>query len=203
MRIEFKLEPICTQNGSGFKLWGYEVLLRNPIPNIILFSVENPALDMFVFENALDFLIHKGKEKLNYTVNLQPSTFKVFGRDIKKLVSNVADKLNLFIELNETGGLIPKSYLKGLKVILDDFGQMESNLHRLLRYSPVGIKIEIDILEMLRKDAHTWISNLVETLKNNNQIVIGEKIETERELYVATEMGISYFQGRFIEKYID
>ena len=200
MQLNFKLEPICVHNGSGLRLWGYEILLRSPIPNSLLFAVENPPLDMFIFENAMNFLRENGRKNFNYTANLRPSTLEAFGKEIKELTLEIGSKFNLYIELSESGGTVPTSSLAGLKIILDDFGQMESNLHRLLTYSPHGIKLEINILEMLKRDRHMWISNLVNTLKKDGRIVIGEKVETEIEFLTALEMGITYFQGRLIEK---
>ena len=203
MQLNFKLEPICTENGDGLKLWGYEVLLRTPIPNALLFAVENPPLDMFLFSNAVTFILQNREENLSYTVNLQFSTLKEYKVEIKELMSHVE---GIYIELSEKGTMSMTSVrsamdgLDQLNVFLDDFGQEESNIYRLLLYSPKGIKLEVDLLKQLHGKQHSWIKNLVKVLKSNGLIVIGERVETEEDYWFAKDIGIEFFQGWWIEQ---
>jgi diguanylate cyclase (GGDEF)-like protein len=89
-----------------------------------------------------------------------------------------------------------------IAMALDDFGTGYSNADILVEKKFSFVKLDMGIVKQLpdRKDTRDIVRSIVDYCHSNNQRVIAEGVETERELEVVASMDIDYVQGYYFSK---
>lgn len=92
--------------------------------------------------------------------------------------------------------------LKGLgyKISIDDYGENNSNLKKIMLIRPDNIKIDRIIIESLygedtRKDAIAAIQSVIAHARNIGASVTAEYIESEEIFLILQKLGVDFFQG--------
>ena len=186
----FVLQPIYYIK-SGKPLF-YEVLYRGAIPNNVLFYKTNEALDMYLFNKAMNYIDSLDKSNL-YTVNISSSSLVKYTDRIQNFLKN---KSNVYIELLEKDLDFYDFIDSGLnrKVMLDDFGSAYSNFDRVIKFKPFAIKFDRVMLQFNIQ----LLSSLREEFEQKGIVCVFEKIENEEEYKKANEAGFVFMQGFYL-----
>lgn len=90
----------------------------------------------------------------------------------------------------------------GFKTALDDFGAGFSNLNLLARFQPDIIKLDMGLIRDIDRDRvrRAIVSSIVSVCRDLDIQVICEGIETEAELDVLKDKGVTLFQGYLFAK---
>ncbi|MEM9189959.1 MAG: EAL domain-containing protein, partial [Myxococcota bacterium] len=85
----------------------------------------------------------------------------------------------------------------GAKMVIDDFGQGYSNLHRIIALEPEVVKLDMSLVRNLHRDKRkqTIVKHAVKMCVEAGAKVVAEGIETPRELQACQEAGAHYGQG--------
>jgi len=85
----------------------------------------------------------------------------------------------------------------GMKLALDDVGAGDNGLGRLLALRPDWLKLDRSLVQRLPGDpvAHELVRALVRFASSSGMNVVGEGVETARELRVLRSVGVTYVQG--------
>ena len=173
----------CTTN----KVFMYEILYNNCIPNNILFSVVNSNLDLFILSQLINFYKNINTNKVLYSINCFYETYYNQAEYINKLLGLYK---NLYIELIELSQFTNTDFMNKNRVLIDDFGTKNNNLDKL-KTAAFAIKIDRVCLDY----SINFLKELIENIKFHNSIPIFEKIETKAELDKAKLSGCNYIQG--------
>ena len=188
----FKTEPIVDSDG---RIWGYEVLLSLNIPNLYIFSVPNPVLELYLFEEFIKAYSHHLKEK-RLTFNLSVFAVVIGAVSISECLSRYP---NLYIEVTESA-LLPlnqrSDWFNALKemtekfsrrFLLDDYMEGKTTfLYQKLKENWFAIKVSTHILKQIQFPEF------------NGSLVIAEKVETEED-FNAVKSKAGLFQGFFFK----
>ena len=190
--MNFKIQPIYYVKSKNPIF--YEILYKDDnIPNNILFHKSNDLLDIFLFNKALEYIKKENKEFL-YTINLSTSALM---KNVNYLNNILINNKNIYIELLEKDidnyEYIDSGFNK--KVILDDFGTINSNFDRIIHFKPFAIKFDRVMFQFSNK----VLLALREEFENRNITCIFEKIENEEEYKKAYETGFYFMQGFYID----
>lgn len=162
-------------------------------------------LDFIIIEKIKDYVVEKD---MNICINLSPKTIL---RDdfLEKLSILEKGYKNLEVEITERGSFNYNQLLKrilylkklGIKITMDDFPIGNSNLENLLKMHVDGVKIDRELLKNLCSDKGKGIyKSVVNLLKNIENEITAEGIETEEELEFVKSLGIDKVQGYYISK---
>lgn len=203
---------------------GYESLIRSEqIKNPqLLFALAEKQQKLFeldvssIIESIYCFnqLIPAQFATLYLTVNIYPST--IVNPYFLYLIDDVMGKVNLppssiIFELNEAETVenikeLQKSigYLKraGFIIALDDLGKGQSSLRIALEVEPNIVKLDqyfsVNLENSIKKQRFLdWITSYFQV---ENTFVTLEGIETESQLTIAKQVGVTYGQGFYLGK---
>ncbi|MFM2485296.1 bifunctional diguanylate cyclase/phosphodiesterase [Celerinatantimonas yamalensis] len=89
-----------------------------------------------------------------------------------------------------------------IDVALDDFGSGYSSLKLLLQIEPDYIKLDGFFADTLLSNPNTMtlIEQIITIAEHLNTIIIAEKIESQEQVELLTNLNICYLQGFFIQK---
>lgn len=92
----------------------------------------------------------------------------------------------------------------GYKISIDDYGENNGNLYKIMLIRPDYIKIDQKIiykgLKDHREDAISAIKGVVYHARLIGAQVIAERVETEEVFLLLQELGVDYFQGFYFAK---
>lgn len=93
----------------------------------------------------------------------------------------------------------------GVAMLLDDFGTGYSSLAYLQRLPIVGLKIDKSFVEHVHEDerAYEIVRSIVAIAEAFGLETTAEGVETEKQLQVIKELGISFAQGFFFSQALD
>jgi EAL domain-containing protein (putative c-di-GMP-specific phosphodiesterase class I) len=89
---------------------------------------------------------------------------------------------------------------RGYRIAIDDYGQKNANLCRLLSLSPDIVKLDKVLIHATDNNskAQRLLGQLVEMLHDLDSQVVIEGIESAEQLAIAQESGADFFQGYFL-----
>ena len=89
---------------------------------------------------------------------------------------------------------------RGYRIAIDDYGQKNANLSRLLSLSPEIVKLDKVLIHAAAAEpkARRLLGQLVEMLHGTGSQVVIEGIETAEQRAIATESGADFLQGYFL-----
>jgi EAL domain-containing protein (putative c-di-GMP-specific phosphodiesterase class I) len=87
---------------------------------------------------------------------------------------------------------------RGYRIAIDDYGQKNANLCRLLSLSPDIVKLDKVLIHATDHKAQRLLSQLVEMLHGVDSQVVIEGIESAAQLAIAQESGADFLQGYFL-----
>jgi len=195
----FRVEYFYRCVDGKIDIVGCEMLSDNTIPNNVLFAASNPKQDWFLFNKAIS--AHKefipkylmNKPEFGWTVNASP----------RCIIDNIEafSALNvpkMFVEITEREK-ITQAEIKKLKpfssmFIIDDFGCENTNIGLIRSLRPYGVKID----RVFWDTGPEFISELIKELKKHSTIIIGEKVESEKEYELMRSVGINIVQGYYM-----
>ena len=113
---------------------------------------------------------------------------------------------NIIFEVNEAEPVGDRAHLKGIfaeyrrqgfKTAIDDFGAGYAGLALLADFEPDLIKLDMALIRNVHQDRmrRAIIAGTVQTCGELGIAVIAEGVETDEELTVLRELGITLFQG--------
>ena len=205
-------------------IYSHEALIRGPqgsafhSPDVLLAAAAHEGLN-FEFENlcitvALDrwgALLEPGRLFVNISAEVLVQVLKRCGRDVLLAFISELGVLPrmLVLEITEHERVTDMDYLAhvvqdirsaGVSLALDDFGDGRSSLRLWSQLKPEIVKID----KYFTKDISQHADKL-KTIQALQQIaaifdtaLVAEGIETEDDLRVLRDMGISYGQGYFL-----
>lgn len=220
--VEAVFQPIVSLRDG--RIFGYEALIRGPQGS----SLEKPdalfpAAEQFNKVWELEFLCRskafaraKGlpKDKLLF-VNVAPKIINdprfQKGVTLDMLAHYKIDASNIIFEITEKTSIEDyKSFRKvldnytsqGYKIAIDDMGSGYSGLKLLTETRPQFIKIDMDLVRNIDKDAikQALMKAIYEFSVVANMKVIAEGIETMDELNTLINIGIPYGQGYLLQR---
>ena len=220
--LEFHMQPIVEAN--TMKVFGFEALMRCADPTIKAnpFELISAAkahdallkLDQIARRQAILQCAPKlqGEERL--FVNFLPltvydpevclrTTFKAAkdsGIDFGRIVFEVVESEE-FPDIDHLSRILDKYREAGNRVALDDLGAGNTSLNYIERLKPDFIKIDREIVCTAAKmEQFNMLRGLVAHAKDLGITVLGEGVETLRELDMLREMGVDLIQGWVVAK---
>lgn len=163
------------------------------------------TLDLRALSNSLA-LLRANDPDGTYHVNLFPST--VLNTPSERIIQLLTDGVatgRLCVELSEQQFLGDPTYLReplralrdhGVRVAIDDVGFGRSSIEALLVLEPDVVKVDRRCLYGIESSGERrQLERLMEMLSAVNAEVIVEGVETETELQILCDMGVSLAQG--------
>ena len=89
-----------------------------------------------------------------------------------------------------------------IELAIDDYGTGYSNTTNLMRYNPLVVKIDRELISGIDNNNKMMniVENLIEFLHNNGYLALAEGVETYEELKVMIGLGADYIQGFYVAK---
>ncbi|MEA2111949.1 MAG: bifunctional diguanylate cyclase/phosphodiesterase [Campylobacterota bacterium] len=219
-RMKCAYQPIF--NTKTLDIQKYEVLIRMVdndgkiiFPGEFLPSISNTQtyirLTKLILETAFD-KIRSGDVELAINLSLQD----IYNDDIMKTVTEVLNDNKslahrLTFELLETEEIvnfeliqerIDKIKSQGAKIAIDDFGSGYANFKYLVHLGVDILKIDGSLIRNI--DSNKNVLHIVETIcsfaNKMNIKTVAEQVETEDELKILQDIGVSYVQGFYLAK---
>lgn len=90
----------------------------------------------------------------------------------------------------------------GMKFSLDDYGTGYSNLSNLIKYPFYTIKLDKSMVwsAVESEKAMCALKHTISMIKEMNNVIVAEGVETKEQAQMLTEMGCDYFQGYYYSK---
>lgn len=90
----------------------------------------------------------------------------------------------------------------GVKFSLDDYGTGYSNLSNLIKFPFYTIKLDKSMVwsAMESEKAMCALKHTISMIKEMNNVIVAEGVETKEQALMLTEMGCDYFQGYYYSK---
>ena len=222
-RFEVHYQPIVAITGPHDYIASAEALLRwrdpapyDEAPAALLEAAERGD----VMQDLSDFVLNQACEHIAGWSGLFPRPFVVSvnlsaseladdtlpGRIVEAVTRNHIDPRQLGLEITETAvmddvrhsiELLQQIHDLGVRIAIDDFGTGQSSLE-YIRLLPVDIiKIDGSFIEGLPDDpvSATLVSSVVDLAHALGLQIIGEQVETEKQLATLRDMGCDYAQG--------
>ncbi|WP_242950706.1 GGDEF domain-containing protein [Clostridium grantii] len=175
------------------KSWELESLCRITA----LKTAKNYNLDKFLFLNVDPSIINDEKFNKGFTKeylisnNISPNLI-IFEITEKTLIQD-------YISFSNT---IKNYKNQGYEIALDDFGAGYSGLKTLYEIKPHFVKIDMDLIRNIHKDAFkiTLLKSLITFANSSNIKIIAEGIECKEELMTLIKLGVHYGQGFYIKR---
>lgn len=205
------------------EVFGYEALSRGPQGSALekpdaLFSTAEKCdkvweLEFLCRSKALDRAKSLPKDKMLF-INVDPKIIKDSrfqkGVTLEMLAHYKIDANQIIFEITEKSSIEDyKSFRKvldnytsqGYKIAIDDTGSGYSGLKLLAETRPQFIKIDMDLVRNIDKDAvkQGLMKAFYEFSVLANMKIIAEGIETIDELKTLIQIGIPYGQGYFLQ----
>lgn len=220
--LEFHMQPIVEAN--TMRVFGFEALMRCADP-----SVDASPLDLINAAKAHDALLKldqiarrqailqcapKLRDAERLFVNFLPltvydpdvclrTTFKAAkdsGLAAERIVFEVVESEE-FPDIDHLSRILEKYRDAGNGVALDDLGAGNTSLNYIDRLNPDFIKIDREIIRSAaEQDQCNMLRGLVTHAKDRGITVLGEGVETLRELDMLREMGVDLIQGWVVAK---
>lgn len=182
------------ENGS-FKLDGYELL--SDFPHLLI----NPKIDFSSFKQQIKYIESLEEDNLHYHVNINLDTITKYKDEIINIINKSKAKEKIVIEileeymLEKDMDILINSFAEnGINISIDDFGTKASNFDRLLKYKTVIESVKID--RVLWKSMPYVVKAIVE---ESQMKVIAKKVETQEEINMLSNLGVSFFQGWYFK----
>jgi len=129
-------------------------------------------------------------------------------KKLKHTDGKVCERLILEITETESKGdekqfksILRKLHKLDVKLAIDDFGSGYSNLSSLLDSHIHYIKLDGEIVKNIHRPRNRSIVELVVLYANKYKIkVIAEKVETQEQVKILSEIGVDYLQGYYFSK---
>lgn len=215
-------QPIaCLSDGS---VYAHEALIRGApstalySPDALLAAAENEGLN-FEFEtqcvsvalNHWGAIAGAGRLFVNISAKVLVQTFKCCGRDSlvslvngfgvlpRHLVLEITEHERV-ADMDELASVVEVIRSTGVALALDDFGDGRSSLRLWSQLKPEVVKIDKYFTKELSQhgDKLKTIQALQQIAAIFHTELIAEGIETEEDLRVLRDMGITYGQGYFL-----
>ena len=195
------------------RIIGHEALIRQRYdtvlisPGAIFAGMEGSNLhgllmetSAFVLEEACRVL--EGGRSLSVSINIPPSML-TDGEFIDLLIDRAPSTGGMTLEIMETAGPpIPtmvqacrRLERSGYRISMDDFGEGESNLVRLIALEPKEVKLDAKLLAF--PAGRRIMRSLTAVIQETGASVCVEGVETEEDHALACESGASSGQGYF------
>ena len=89
-----------------------------------------------------------------------------------------------------------------IDLAIDDYGTGYSNSTNLLRYNPLVVKIDRELISGIENNNKMMniVENLIDSLHNAGYLALAEGVETYEELKVMIGLGADYIQGFYIAR---
>lgn len=220
-------QPLICQNKDGYYWMGAEALLRysNPaFPNVgqmeMIQTLEYSGLILPVGRWVVEQAVHEcsrwslagGKPVVHVNIAAQQvadaglakfikETCQKAGLDYKQLVVEVTET-SLLKNLDQATEFCTELRKLGIGVALDDFGTGYSSFNYLKKLPLSQIKIDREYSKQLQKNRYNQIivSCLYKLSEDMKLELCVEGVETEEELKLLQEMGVSLIQGFYFER---
>ncbi|MEA4889607.1 MAG: GGDEF domain-containing protein [Clostridiaceae bacterium] len=215
-------QPIVSLRDAS--VLGYEALSRGPADTalhmpIVLFTITQQnhllwELDWLCRNKALQsYQKHQKRGKL--FLNVDPSTmnnqqFKdVFTQNYLQRYSTNPDSIvfeitesNAIENINNFIQIVDHYKSQNYKLAIDDAGAGYSGLNLISDIHPHYLKLDQKLINRIDKDTmkQALVKSMVEFSNLTHTFLIGEGIETRRELETLIKIGVHYGQGFFIQK---
>ena len=227
-RIEVWYQPVVADvPGNDPSLVGTEALVRLRTrdgallpPSDFVPAVENKqvglALDRRVMEIAMsDFArwhhLQQVNDEFHLAINMGSASMRDSG--LASFIATLADQLSLNLssielEISENTALPDSSVLdelraEGVRIAVDDVGLRYSNLDRLVEMRPDIAKLDRrwlnDSASMPNGEQEMVLSTLTELCTNLGLTVVAEGVESEDQLTLVRELGITRYQGYYFD----
>lgn len=220
---EFKVyyQPIVSV-GRG-KIIGMESLLRasyhgEAISPEALFSFARNekclyALDTSCQKHAIKEYVAEERKALLF-VNLEASLLQDYLQNLDHILTQIDSigiaRESVVIEINEHAaqddehlvGISQECKKAGFLVAMDDVGNKNSNLYRMLKVEPDIIKIDRSIISNIHENQikQEEVRGLCQISRRIGAIAIAEGTETREEIVTCMLCGVDWFQGYFFDK---
>ena len=220
--VKAVFQPIVSLLDGG--ILGYEALSRGPQGSLLeMPDVLFPATAQFNKVWELEFLCRSKafaranglpKDKMLF-VNVDPKIMNDprfnKGVTLNMLAHYKIDVSNIIFEITEKNSIedykifrnVLNNYTsQGYKIAIDDMGSGYSGLKLLAEIRPQFIKIDMDLVRNIDKDAlkQALITSFYEFSVVANMKIIAEGIETINELNTLINIGIPYGQGYLLQR---
>lgn len=213
-------QPIINLNNG--ELIGYEGLIRGP-ENSLLHSPLN--LFRTARENNLTSEVEKlcreiilarfaelslpGKIFLNISPDCLIGARKVFSEKLEYLEKISLSPDRIILELTENQATHDYQHMRevvqycrarGFQIAIDDLGEGFSSLRLWSEIKPDFVKIDMHFIQGIDQDAVKlqFVQSIQLIASKSGTIAIAEGIETEAELQLLQELGVTYGQGYYI-----
>jgi len=199
---------ICLSTGA---LLGHEALLRQRYesvlisPGAIFAGLDGEHLNDLLLETTSFVLDDVGRvmeSKLSPGISMNIPPSMLANSDVIDLFVSRADSLKgMTIEILEyPGPTIPCMIAacqvlmeSGYRIAMDDFGEGESNLVRLIALSPQEVKLDAKLLAF--RDGRKILPALVNVIKETGATICVEGVESQEDHRLAIEAGANSAQG--------
>ncbi|MCR1951322.1 EAL domain-containing protein [Clostridium sp. DSM 100503] len=174
-------------------------------------------IDLLALKNACEILLYLKDNNINLEriyVNFSSSTLKIenivyeiekylkcFGVDPSMIGIEVTEFMPI-VNIDEFNETINKLMNLGIEISIDDFGKMNSDIHRIIDTKFNCIKLDKSIITRISDENNSGIViKMLSNLANEMGIVlVAEGIENKYEMNFLKEYGINYFQGFHISR---
>ena len=150
-----------------------------------------------IFINFLPTVIYDPNFCLRNTVELA----RQMEFDFQNIVFEVVESEKVQ-DLNHLKNILEFYRNNGFLVALDDVGTGYSSLDALIKLCPDFIKLSRGLVESLDQDSlkRDLVEAIVKSIRKNGIRVIAEGVETSREAWILSELGVELMQGYFFAK---
>lgn len=212
---------------NAISLWSVEALARvsdafgGQLPPTVLFAAEtSPRRTVFLDRqlrclHLLNFLLQMPDSSLVLSLNVNAQHLVNVSEAHGQFFADVLAYLNvpanrICLEIVEDAVNDPirlhtavKRYRDlGFTISLDDFGQGASNLERVWLLEPDYVKLDKVLMRhaLMRPAVRDKLVRLVDILHLHGAKVVGEGIESEKQLAIARDVACDYVQGFYLAK---
>lgn len=218
-------QPIVPLDRGQVESYAVEALARvkshngTPLPPAILFAAETSPRRTVFLDRLLRCL-----HLLNFQRQAPASILKLFLNVNAQHLVNVDERHGQFfaevleilgfpparvcLEVVEDAVSDPLRLLEavnryrelGFSIALDDFGQGASNLERVWLLQPDYVKLDKKLMcqALMHPALHDKLGRVVDILHQHGAKVVGEGIESERQLDIAHAVGCDFAQGYYL-----
>lgn len=225
-RVETWFQPVVEARDTR-RIWGYECLMRGRRSDGTLVSA--PQMLEWASRENLKFMLDRvcrethlenaGRlgfdSECRFLINFLPTAIYqpeyCLQTSLAAMRRSGLTPAQVIFEVVETEKVVDTEHLlrilefyrrSGFGVALDDMGSGYAGLNLLADLQPDLIKIDREIVsKAVESKSHFNIcASLVRMGKDNNQMVLAEGVETEREVALMQSLGVDLFQGYFFGK---
>lgn len=218
--IKYFMQPIVETKGC--QVYGYEMLMRSPIPELAIPSdivkmsriqSELYQLERVTWFKAMETYVSKIREGLierdkKVFINsvgsymMSDEDIQIFENTYSQYLSNIVLELTESEEGNEEYSSKKARVMKewGGMLAIDDFSK-GYNVDSILVYlNPEIIKVDMSIIRNIDQDPNRQklLDNIISYAETRDIKILAEGIETKEELKMVIEHGVDLLQGYYI-----